>query len=124
ARRSRLYPRNEFRSLVLMPSDISMRQQWFTHVRLLVAHLTRSRRAFSATLKTPALDRSPLRWFGLSACTASPKGQPSSLAQHGHAGDLLHRHHSPFRTHKLVALGVGEHDPWLLTLSNVGPSGA
>jgi hypothetical protein len=29
-----------------------MRQRWFTHVRLLVAHLTRSRRAFSATLTT------------------------------------------------------------------------
>src|ERR1700694_3481012 len=60
-----------------------MRQQWFTHVRLLVAHLTRSCRAFSATLTTPALDRRSLRWFGLSACTASPKGQSSSLAQHG-----------------------------------------
>jgi hypothetical protein len=54
-----------------------MRQQWFTHVRLLVAHLTRSRRAFSATLTTPALDRRSLRWFGLPACTAGPEGQTS-----------------------------------------------
>jgi probable F420-dependent oxidoreductase len=38
-----------------------MRQRWFTHVRLLVAHLTRSCRAFIATLTTPALDRRSLR---------------------------------------------------------------
>jgi hypothetical protein len=31
----------------------SMRQQWFTHVRLLVAHLTRSRQAFSAVASHP-----------------------------------------------------------------------
>lgn len=34
-----------------------MRQQWFTHVRLLVAHLTRWLRALSAVASTPALDR-------------------------------------------------------------------
>jgi hypothetical protein len=45
-----------FRFSVLMPSfRLSMRQQWFTHVRLLVTHLTRCQRAFSATLTTPAL---------------------------------------------------------------------
>ena len=74
-----------------------MRQQWFTHVRLLVAHLTRSCRAFSATLTTPALDRRSLRWFGLSACTASPEGLPPSLAQHGLCWRLLHRHHVSFQ---------------------------
>jgi len=79
-----------------------MRQQWFTHVRLLVAHLTRSCRAFSATLTTSALDRRSLRWFGLSACTASPEGHPPSLAQHGLCWRLLHRHHVPFRTHGLL----------------------
>ena len=63
---------------VLVPLfRLSMRQQWFTHVRLLVAYLTRSRRAFSATLTTPALDRRSLRWFGLPACTANPEGQTS-----------------------------------------------
>ncbi len=31
----------------------SMRQQWFTHVRLLVAHLTRWLRAFSAVASHP-----------------------------------------------------------------------
>jgi hypothetical protein len=36
----------------------------------------------SATLTTPALNRRRLRWFGLPACTASPEGQPPSLAQH------------------------------------------
>jgi hypothetical protein len=34
-----------------------MHQQWFTHVRLLVAHLTRWLRAVSKSLPTPALDR-------------------------------------------------------------------
>ncbi len=37
---------------------------------------------FAATLTTPALDRRSLRWFGISACTANPKGRPSSPAQH------------------------------------------
>jgi hypothetical protein len=36
-----------------------------------------------------------LRRFGIPACTANPEGLPPSLAQHGHAGDLLHRHHFP-----------------------------
>jgi hypothetical protein len=62
--------------------NVSMRQQWFTHVRLLVAYLPRCRRDFSATLTTPALDRRSLRWFGISACTATPEGPPPSLAQH------------------------------------------
>ena len=50
-------------------------RQWFTLVRLLVAHLTGSRPAFSATLTTPALNRRSLRWFGIPACTANPEGQ-------------------------------------------------
>ena len=37
---------------------------------------------FTATLTTPALDRRSLRWFGISACTATPEGPPPSLAQH------------------------------------------
>src|SRR5450759_3857120 len=37
---------------------------------------------FAATLTTPALDRRSLRWFGISACTATPEGPPPSLAQH------------------------------------------
>ena len=62
--------------------SLSMRQQWFTHVRLLVAYLTRSWRAVSATLTTPALDRSSLRWFGISACTATPEDLPPSQIEH------------------------------------------
>jgi hypothetical protein len=54
-----------------------MRQQWFTPVRLLAAHLTRSRQAFAATLTTPALNRRSLRWFGIPACTANPEGHTS-----------------------------------------------
>ena len=62
--------------------SLSMRQQWFTHVRLLVAYLTRSRRTVSATLTTPALDRRSLRWFGTSACTATPEDLPPSQIEH------------------------------------------
>ena len=54
------------------------------------------------TLTTPALNRRSLRWFEFSACTAHPEGRPPSLAQHVLAGDLLHRHHSTFRTHEAV----------------------
>jgi hypothetical protein len=43
-RRSRFRRRHSF---------VSMRQQWFTHVRLLIAHLTRSRRAFSTVASHP-----------------------------------------------------------------------
>jgi hypothetical protein len=62
--------------------SLSTRQQWFTHVRLLVAYLTRSWRAVSATLTTPALDRRSLRWFGISACTATPEDLPPSQIEH------------------------------------------
>ena len=78
-----------------------MRQQWFTHVRLLIAHPPRYSETSTAALTTPALDRRSLRWFGISACTATPEDLPPSLAQHGSCGDdLLHRPSSlPFRTH-------------------------
>ena len=56
---------------------------------------------FTETLTTTALDRRSFRWFGLSACTASPEGQPPSLAQHGSCWWLLRHRHSPFRTHGL-----------------------
>jgi hypothetical protein len=62
--------------------SLSMRQQWFTHVRLLVAYLARSWRTVSATLTTPALNRRSLRWFEISACTATPKDLPSSQIEH------------------------------------------
>jgi hypothetical protein len=92
---------------VLMPiSCLSMRQQWFTHVRLLVTHLTRSRRAFSGTLTTTALYRRSSRWFGLPACTANPEGH---ILHHWHstvrAGDLLHHHHSPFKDTRTPDIG-------------------
>ena len=92
-------------SPVLMPSfRLSMRQQWFTHVRLLAAHLTRWQRAFSATLTTPALNRRSLRWFGLPTCIGEPGG-PNLHHRHSTVrnGDLLHRHHFPFRTHPITA---------------------
>ena len=39
--------------------------------------LTRSRRALSATLTTPALNRRSLRWFEASPCKATPEGHTS-----------------------------------------------
>ena len=52
-------------------------------LRLPAPYLTRSRRAVSVTLTTPALDRSSARRFGASPCRAAPRGLPSSLVQHG-----------------------------------------
>jgi len=44
----------------------------------------------SATLTTTALDRSSLRWLGISTWSPNPKGPPSSLVQlrtaHTHGG--------------------------------------
>ena len=78
---------------VLMPSfRLSMRQQWFTHVRLLVTHLTRCQRAFS-------LQRSPPRLLTGAACSglgSPPARRTRRTCLHHwhstvHAGDLLHR---------------------------------
>jgi len=61
-----------------------MRQQWFTHVRLLVAHLTRSQASLSRSRSPPRLlTDMTLRRFEISACTATPEDLPPSLAQHG-----------------------------------------
>ena len=57
---------------------LSTRHQRFTHVRLPVPYLTRSRLAFSPTLTTMALNHSSLGWFGASPCRAAPRGLPSS----------------------------------------------
>src|SRR5215207_820789 len=61
---------------------VSTRHQWFASARLRDSHLTRSRRAVSATLTTPALDRRSLRWFAASPCRAATGGPPPSLVQH------------------------------------------
>ena len=53
-----------------------------------------------AALTTPALDRRSLRWFGISACTATPQDLPPSLAQHGSCRRSSTSSSSlPFRTH-------------------------
>ena len=52
-----------------------------------------------ATLTTPALDRRSLRWFGISACTATPEDLPPSLAQHGSCQRSSTSSSLPFRTH-------------------------
>ena len=77
---------------------LSTRHQWIACARLLGPHLTRSRRAFSATLSTSALDRRTLRWFAASPCRAAaedrqPNGPapPSSMQHRITQSDLLHR---------------------------------
>jgi hypothetical protein len=78
---------------------VSMRQQWFTHVRLLCRTPDRSQRPFP--------QRSQPRLFTGAACggLGPPPDRRSRRAnlhhQHStvHDNDLLHRHHSPFRTH-------------------------
>ncbi len=76
---------------------VSTRHQWIAHARLLGPHLTRSKRAFSATLSTPALDRRTSRWFAASPCRATAEAhQPTSAdpsisdAAPHHQSGLLH----------------------------------
>jgi hypothetical protein len=57
---------------------LSTRRRWFTCVRLSDPHLTQSRRAFSLTLTTRALDPSRSRWFGACLRRPAPRGLPSS----------------------------------------------
>ena len=53
----------------------------------------------TATLTTPALDRRSLRWFAISACTATPQDLPPSLAQHRSCRRSSTSSSLPFRTH-------------------------
>jgi hypothetical protein len=66
---------------VLMPSELSTLQRWFARARLLDPYLTRSRRAVSASLTTPALNRRSMRWFEATPCRAAPEDLPPSPAQ-------------------------------------------
>ena len=94
-----------------------MRQQWFTHVRLLIAHPPRYSETSTAALTTPALDRRSLRWFGISACTATPEDLPPSLAQHGSCRRSSTSSSSlPFRTH----VGAGN-SAVVVDLARCGP---
>ena len=52
-----------------------------------------------AALTTPALDRRSLRWFAISAPTATPQDLPPSLAQHGSCRRSSTSSSLPFRTH-------------------------
>ena len=62
-----------------------------------------------AALTTPALDRRSLRWFGISACTATPEDLPPSLAQHGSCRRSSTSSSSlPFRTHVGARNCVGD----------------
>src|SRR5947209_17808569 len=57
---------------------LSTLHRWFTRVRLSDPHLTQSRRAFSLTLTTRALNPSRSRWFGACLRRPAPRGLPSS----------------------------------------------
>src|SRR3954468_24009770 len=57
---------------------LSTLRRWFTCVRLPDPHLTQSRRAFSLTLTTGALNPSRSRWFGACLRRPAPRDLPSS----------------------------------------------
>ena len=60
-------------------------RHFYSGSRLFVSigtHLTKSSFAFSVTLTTMAFYHSSLRWFEASACTAAPRGLPSSSVKH------------------------------------------
>jgi len=57
---------------------LSTLRRWFTCVRLSDPHRTRSRRAFSLTLTTRALDPSRSRWFGACLRRPAPRDLPPS----------------------------------------------
>ena len=61
----------------------------------------------TAALTTPALNRRSLRWFGISACTATPEDLPPSLAQHGSCRRSSTSSSLPFRTHEGARNPVG-----------------
>ena len=71
-----------------------------SHMFVFSSHTRPAHRETStATLTTPALDRRSLRWFGISACTATPEDLPPSLAQHGSCRRSSTSSSLPFRTH-------------------------
>ena len=70
----------------------------------------------TAALTTPALDRRSLRWFGISACTATPEDLPPSLAQHGSCRRSSTSSSLPFRTH----VGAGN-SAMVVDLPRCGP---
>ena len=80
--------------------SISTLPQGFGFTRLHDPHLTRSCRAFSATLTTPALNRHSSQWFAASSCKAAAEGPPPSLTQHRQLAERTYAIcHLPFRTH-------------------------
>src|SRR6266540_4127990 len=80
--------------------SISTLPQGFGFTRLHDPHLTRSCRAFSATLTTPALNRRSSRWFAASSCKAAAEGLPPSLTQHRQLAERTYAIcRLPFRTH-------------------------
>ena len=71
-----------------------------SHMFVFSSHTCPAHRETStAALTTPALDRRSLRWFGISAPTATPQDLPPSLAQHGSCRRSSTSSSLPFRTH-------------------------
>lgn len=79
---SRLVPGQRLPPVFDDVPTLSTLYQPMTCARLRYTHLTELCSAFSLTLTTTTFDRSSLRWFEASACTATPKGPPSSFVQH------------------------------------------
>jgi hypothetical protein len=70
---------------------VSTRQQWFTRVRLLDPHLTRSRRAFPATLTTPALRPAQLAVVCGLPCRATAEDHPTRQTGSAPPSPMQHR---------------------------------
>ena len=68
---------------------LSTRCRWFIRFVSSGPHLMRSRRTFSVTLTTSALDRRSSRWFGARPCRPAPGGLPPSLVQQALSLDHL-----------------------------------
>ena len=68
---------------------LSTRCRWFIRFVSSGPHLMRSRRTFSVTLTTSALDRRSSRWFGARPCRSAPGGPPPSLVQQALSLDHL-----------------------------------
>ena len=67
-----------------------------SHMFVFSSHTRRYSETSTAALTTPALDRRSLRWFGISACTATPQDPPPSLASCRRSSTSSSL---PFRTH-------------------------
>ena len=109
--RARLSSRELCDSPVSMSSfAVSMRQQWFTHVRLLRRTPDRSRRPFPQRSRPQLLTAAACGGLGSPPDRRSRRAYLHHRHSTAHDNDLLHHHHSPFRTHRILGVRLSD-DP-------------